>query len=161
MRAVLVEALEHPYTSVRSAAARALGQHFGEEVAVPAGGVEDPQEDSGSVGGDPLRIDWGYLAELGASPRLVLETVRGSLVIQLDTEEAPHTVQTIARLAQAGRFDGTPFHRVVPNFVIQGGDVAEGDGRGGPGFAITTEITGIPYLMDIDAKEVEAIFDWV
>jgi len=137
--------LEHPYAAVRRTAVRALGQHFGEEVELPEGGLETPGESASASGADPSRIDWGYLADLGASPRLVLETERGALVIRMSTEEAPHTVQTMARLAQQGRFDGTPFHRVVPNFVIQGGDVERGDGRGGPGFSITTEVTSIPY----------------
>lgn len=145
VRETLRGALQHPYADVRRAAATALGQHFGEEVEAPQGGLEVPGDVEALVGADPTRIDWNYLAGLGPSPRLVLETDRGTLAIRMSTEEAPLTVQTISRLAQQGRFDGTPFHRVVPNFVVQGGDVGAGDGSGGPGFAITTEITEIPY----------------
>ena len=66
-------------------------------------------------------------------PRLALETERGRIVVELDPAEAPLTVQTVLQLAQEGRYDGVPFHRVVPEFVIQGGD-PEGSGRGGPGY---------------------------
>jgi peptidylprolyl isomerase len=91
-------------------------------------------------------LDWGYLASLGTAPRWTLETDRGTVVVQLDPEEAPLTVQTIAKLSEEGRFDGVPFHRVVPNFVAQGGDFASGDGFGGPGFTIKSEFTQVPYL---------------
>jgi peptidylprolyl isomerase len=103
---------------------------------------------SGS-GADPAAIDWGYLAGLGTDPRLILETGRGTVVVRLDPEEAPLTVQTIARLAQEGRYDGVPFHRVVPNFVVQGGDFTSRDGFGGPGFTIRSEFTLIPYRRGV------------
>jgi peptidylprolyl isomerase len=92
-----------------------------------------------------LEVDWEALRRLGPRPRLVLETDRGTIVLRMRTEEAPLTVQAIAALAESGRYDGTPFHRVVPNFVIQGGDVSRGDGGGGPGFVIRSELTRTPY----------------
>jgi peptidylprolyl isomerase len=91
-------------------------------------------------------MQWHWLAQWGDAPRLRLETTRGTIVLELSTEQAPLTTQTMLTLAAEGRFDDTPFHRVVPNFVIQGGDVSRGDGWGGPGFAIRTELTRIPYL---------------
>jgi peptidylprolyl isomerase len=148
VRAELRQALGHPWADVRRTAALALGQHFGEDVEVSEGGLE-AGDATGPEGSDPTRIDWPFLSSLGPTPHLVLETERGELVIRMSTEEAPHTVQTVARLALEGRFHGTPFHRVVPNFVIQGGDVGSGDGRGGPGFAITTESTLIPYRRGV------------
>jgi len=91
-------------------------------------------------------IDWDALAALGPRPRLILETERGAAVtIEMDAGQAPLTVQTVARFAREGKYDGVPFHRVVPDFVVQGGDFARGDGWGGPGFAIRTEATRIPY----------------
>ena len=89
------------------------------------------------------------LPELGVaalSPRIAFDTNRGRIVLELDTEQAPHSVQTITRLVSEGRFDGVPFHRVIPNFVAQGGDVSGGAGRGGPGFQITSEFNELPYV---------------
>jgi peptidylprolyl isomerase len=91
------------------------------------------------------RVDWTFLRAMGARPRLALDTERGRIVVELDAEEAPLTVQTVLQLAQEGRYDGVPFHRVVPDFVIQGGDFERGDGYGGPGFAIRSEFTRIPF----------------
>ncbi|HCR03589.1 MAG TPA: peptidylprolyl isomerase [Gemmatimonadetes bacterium] len=83
---------------------------------------------------------------MGAHPRLVLETERGVIVVDLLTEEAPLTVQTLARLARGGRLDGVPFHRVLPNFMLQGGDVERGDGLGDPGFRLPSELTRLRYV---------------
>ena len=91
-------------------------------------------------------LDWDLLRALGASPRLVLETERGTVTLELFPDEAPLTVQTVARLAREGRYDGVPFHRVLPNFMAQGGDVARGDGLGQPGFRIPSELTHHRYV---------------
>ncbi|HMB91783.1 MAG TPA: peptidylprolyl isomerase [Rhodothermales bacterium] len=90
-------------------------------------------------------IDWAYLQSLGAHPQLVLNTTKGPITLVLNTEEAPLTVQTIAQFARDGKYNNVPFHRVVPNFVIQGGDYARRDGYGGPPFAIRSEFTRLPY----------------
>jgi len=103
-----------------------------------------PQADTEPEPFPPL--DWVFLAELGAHPRLVLETERGVVVVALFTEEAPVTVMTLARLAGEGRLDGVPFHRVLPNFMVQGGDVERGNGLGDPGFRIPSELTHIRYV---------------
>lgn len=83
--------------------------------------------------------DWVLLRKLGTKPTLQLETEAGLIVVQMDPLRAPSTVTAIARLAEAGMYNGIPFHRVVPNFVIQGGDVETGDGFGGPDFVIPNE----------------------
>jgi peptidyl-prolyl cis-trans isomerase B (cyclophilin B) len=57
---------------------------------------------------------------------------------------APHTVETFQSLAENGFYDGLTFHRVVPKFVIQGGD-PRGDGTGGPGFMIDEEFNTRPH----------------
>jgi cyclophilin family peptidyl-prolyl cis-trans isomerase/HEAT repeat protein len=101
-----------------------------------------------TLGGSPPRfppIDWDYLGTLGPAPRLVLETERGTIVLELHTEWAPATVQAITRFARDGRYDGIPFHRVVPNFVVQGGDIGAGDGFGGPDFFLPSELIPLPY----------------
>jgi peptidyl-prolyl cis-trans isomerase B (cyclophilin B) len=69
----------------------------------------------------------------------IVTTTKGSIRIKFQPEAAPFTVLNFIRLAQRSFYDGTVFHRVVPNFVIQGGDPL-GTGFGGPGYAINTEI---------------------
>ncbi|MDP2956348.1 MAG: peptidylprolyl isomerase [Longimicrobiales bacterium] len=140
---LLSEAARAPQPALRAAAARAL-ESMGLAVPDPAPAERAP--DATAPGDDEAqRVDWAYLASLGTAPRLRLETERGDVVLRLHTEEAPLTVQTLARLAQQGKYDGVPFHRVVPNFVVQGGDFSSGDGFGGPGFAIPSEFTLVPF----------------
>jgi cyclophilin family peptidyl-prolyl cis-trans isomerase len=62
-----------------------------------------------------------------------VETNCGSFTIELDTKGAPNTSASLVSLAKAGFFDGLTFHRIVPGFVIQGGDPM-GTGGGGPGY---------------------------
>src|ERR1700752_4470100 len=64
--------------------------------------------------------------------RVTIETARGPIVMELDPRLAPNTVNNFGSLARDGYYDALTFHRVVPEFVIQGGD-PEGTGRGGPG----------------------------
>ncbi len=64
---------------------------------------------------------------------LVMKTNCGSFTIRLDPKQSPHAVASIVKLAQAKYFDGTVFHRIVPGFVIQGGDPTA-SGTGGPGY---------------------------
>jgi cyclophilin family peptidyl-prolyl cis-trans isomerase len=66
--------------------------------------------------------------------RLVFQTSCGSFTVELDQEQAPKTAASLVALAESGFFDGTSFHRVVPGFVIQGGDPT-GSGTGGPGYS--------------------------
>ncbi len=83
--------------------------------------------------------------EAGApQPVLTIETERGVLELALFSGEAPVTVHNIRSLAARQYFDGQRFHRVVPNFVVQGGD-PRGDGSGGPGYAIRDEINRHRY----------------
>ena len=71
--------------------------------------------------------------EEGKTHRLAVKTNKGSFTVELDLESAPCTTASIADLAGKGFFDGTIFHRIVPGFVIQGGDPT-GTGTGGPGY---------------------------
>ena len=73
-----------------------------------------------------------------------LVTWRGTLQIVLDTKGAPLSAYRLARLAGDHFFDNLTFHRVVPDFVVQGGD-PRGDGWGGPGFALRDELSLEPY----------------
>jgi peptidyl-prolyl cis-trans isomerase B (cyclophilin B) len=62
-----------------------------------------------------------------------VRTSRGQFAIELDAGASPRAVESFAELARKGFFDGTVFHRIVPGFVIQGGDPT-GTGTGGPGY---------------------------
>jgi peptidyl-prolyl cis-trans isomerase B (cyclophilin B) len=70
----------------------------------------------------------------GKKPELVVETNCGSFTIKLDPKASPKTVASVAGLAEAGFYDDTTFHRIVPGFVIQGGDPTA-TGTGGPGYS--------------------------
>jgi cyclophilin family peptidyl-prolyl cis-trans isomerase len=75
--------------------------------------------------------------ELGADDTVTvtLETNCGAIPIELDTKQAPKTASSFASLAEQGFFDGVAFHRIVPGFVVQGGD-PQGTGMGGPGYKV-------------------------
>jgi cyclophilin family peptidyl-prolyl cis-trans isomerase len=68
----------------------------------------------------------------------ILHTSEGDVAIQLFPEDAPRTVENFTKLAQDGFYDGLIFHRVIPDFMIQGGD-PKGDGTGGPGYQFEDE----------------------
>jgi peptidyl-prolyl cis-trans isomerase B (cyclophilin B) len=70
----------------------------------------------------------------GKQPELVVETNCGSFTIKLDPSASPKTVASVAGLAEAGFYDNTTFHRIIPGFVIQGGDPTA-TGTGGPGYS--------------------------
>jgi peptidyl-prolyl cis-trans isomerase B (cyclophilin B) len=74
-------------------------------------------------------------APAGDGTTATIETDLGNIVIELYNESAPVAVENFINLAQAGFYDGVVFHRIVPGFVIQGGD-PNGDGSGGPGYEI-------------------------
>ena len=67
-----------------------------------------------------------------------LHTNHGAIRIELFPEDAPKTVGNFEELARKGFYDGTSFHRVIPDFMIQGGD-PRGDGTGGPGYTFEDE----------------------
>lgn len=72
-----------------------------------------------------------------------IETDRGTIEIELYEKDAPGTVANFEKLAKKGYYDGLSFHRVVPNFVIQGG-CPKGTGTGGPGWTIKCETANNP-----------------
>ena len=134
VEAFLRREMSRQHRAIVIAAGNALEALTGEAPVLPTG-YEPPER----------TVNWAYLQELGPHPQLVLETAKGAITLVLDAEQAPLTVQTLTQFARAGQFDGVPFHRVVPNFVIQGGDFARRDGFGGPPFSIRSEFTRIPY----------------
>ena len=70
--------------------------------------------------------------------RTTITTNRGTIVMDLDPQLAANTVNNFVGLARQGYYDGLTFHRVVPDFVVQGG-CPEGSGRGGPGYKFQDE----------------------
>ncbi len=88
--------------------------------------------------------DWQTLESIPTGQRVSIKTSKGTITLQLMREHAPFTVLSMYRLIQKGFFNGLSFHRVVPNFVIQGGD-PRGDGWGGPGYAIRSEYSLVNY----------------
>jgi cyclophilin family peptidyl-prolyl cis-trans isomerase len=81
----------------------------------------------------------------------VLETAQGTIVIKFHEKDAPKTVANFKKLVQSKFYDGTYFHRVIPGFMIQGGDPntknadPNDDGTGGPGYTVPAEIK-LPHL---------------
>jgi cyclophilin family peptidyl-prolyl cis-trans isomerase len=78
--------------------------------------------------------------------RATITTDRGTIVMDLDPKLAPTTVNNFVSLARQGYYDGLTFHRVVPEFVIQGG-CPEGSGRGGPGYRFGDEPVRGEYTL--------------
>lgn len=73
--------------------------------------------------------------------KAVISTQYGDMQVDLFEKDAPGTVDNFVRLAQSGYYDGLKFHRVIPDFVVQGG-CPNGTGTGGPGYTIKCELTG-------------------
>ena len=78
----------------------------------------------------------------------VLSTKGGNMTMAFYYDVAPHTVENFLDLASHGYFDGQKFHRIVPGFVIQGGD-PRGDGTGGPGYQIPAEFNERPHVEGV------------
>jgi cyclophilin family peptidyl-prolyl cis-trans isomerase/HEAT repeat protein len=78
------------------------------------------------------------------TPRALIYTALGRIEIHLDVVNTPLTTRNFIKLARRGFFDGLTFHRVVPGFVVQGGD-PRGDGNGGPGYTIRCELGERPF----------------
>ena len=73
-------------------------------------------------------------------PRAVIDTTMGRIVIELLPNEAPKTVENFVKLAKQGFYNNVIFHRVIPGFMIQGGDPT-GTGTGGPGYDFADEFS--------------------
>ena len=113
------------------ASIRASGAALARSMGMPGAGTKDI--------GEP-----GSMDDLHTIRGAIIQTAFGTAVVQLYPTEAPLTVQNFARLADEGFFDGLTFHRVVPDFVVQGGD-PRGDGWGGPGYSIPDEVNPIRH----------------
>nr|WP_290221594.1 peptidylprolyl isomerase [Trichocoleus desertorum] len=75
--------------------------------------------------------------------RAIMETAKGTINLELFEQDAPNTVKNFVDLANKGFYDGLTFHRVISDFMIQGG-CPQGTGTGGPGYKIKCETAGNP-----------------
>jgi HEAT repeat protein len=132
-KGLLEEALKDPRRPVAQKAAWALQEITGEDRSadVPV---------NSTIEGEPALRRARDLA--GA--KVLIETDKGQILIKLLTDEAPLTAANFADLVEDGFYDGLAFHRVVPDFVIQGG-CPRGDGWGGPGYMIPCEYNMVRY----------------
>jgi peptidyl-prolyl cis-trans isomerase B (cyclophilin B) len=94
---------------------------------------------------------WDHPPEMQIDPnkmyRVTMETNRGIIELEFYPQHAPRTVNNFVFLAREGFYDGVIFHRVISDFVIQGGDPT-GTGRGGPGYQFEDELIGNPLKHD-------------
>ena len=95
--------------------------------------------------------------ELPSVVSVIMKTAKGNITLELYSKVAPKTVANFVKLASTGFYDGTKFHRVEPNFVIQGGDpLSKTDdpnvGRGGPGYIFEDEIN--PNALGLPGAEI-------
>jgi cyclophilin family peptidyl-prolyl cis-trans isomerase len=123
--AQLKRALADPAASVSGLARQALLARGATDLPAPA----------------PSALTYSPYRELRfrRDPHVVLHTSRGEIELELFAREAPIHVANLVGFIRAGRYDGLPVHRVVPNFVIQGGD-PDGSGWGGAGYAVRAEV---------------------
>ena len=83
-----------------------------------------------------------------SNPIVTFQTTAGTFKAELYPEVAPNTVNNFISLGKKGFYDGTIFHRVIPGFMIQGGD-PEGSGMGGPGYGIKGEFSANGFKNDL------------
>ena len=86
----------------------------------------------------------------GETRTVVIETAKGSITIKVEADLGPRAAGNFVALAECGYFDGIVFHRLVPGFVIQGGD-PDGTGSGGPGYQFPNDPVNVPYARGIVA----------
>ncbi len=135
VRPLLESLRDDPRPEIRRAGAEALFALTRREVDGEAWGLD----------GLEFPVEWALLRRVGPDPEILIETERGGIRVRLAPEVAPQTVSALLTQILAGAHDEGSFHRVIPNFVIQGGDIGVGDGTGGPPYRLRTELTGIPF----------------
>jgi cyclophilin family peptidyl-prolyl cis-trans isomerase/HEAT repeat protein len=137
-RPLLDEALKDKDWAVRVRAADLLREQKVTDGVAHAMRPATPGEDVESAA-------WKAMVAPPFSPHAFIETDKGTVEIELAVLDAPITSRNFMTLARKGFFNGVAFHRIVPDFVVQGGD-PRGDGEGGPGYTIRDELNQRPYL---------------
>tara|TARA_B110000285_G_scaffold104628_1_gene119168 strand:+ start:731 stop:1216 length:486 start_codon:yes stop_codon:yes gene_type:complete len=82
-----------------------------------------------------------FASKYNTMQKVEIHTDKGVMKIELYQKDAPKTVANFIKLAESGFYNGLTFHRVIPNFVVQGG-CPDGTGAGGPGYSIDCELDG-------------------
>lgn len=104
-----------------------------------------PQPTPAPVGRAPQHpIDWAVVGGIAAGQRVKLRTTQGDIVLELRVNDAPGSVASFVALARRHFYDGLYFHRVVPDFVAQGGD-PRGDGAGSTDYTLRSEFGDVRY----------------
>lgn len=142
---ILTENLNSPNYDICKASANALKKITGKDYTFNT----KPKTD----------FDWEFIKNLPSKRFATINTNRGKIKIEMLINFAPLTVQNFVKLAEKKFYDGIIFHRIVPNFVIQGGDPLN-SGYGGPEFSIRSEFSGFNYKegavgMASDGKDTE------
>ncbi|CAN5748758.1 hypothetical protein BH20ACT23_BH20ACT23_10140 [soil metagenome] len=125
-----------------------IGSQSGDDDTTQTGGRQESGSNPGCDAGDPPENDAQQYEQpasqeqvlgVGVDYWAILETSCGTIEVDLLEQEAPSTVANFIFLAEEGFYDGLTWHRVINEFVIQGGD-PEGDGSGGPGYEFADEL---------------------
>ena len=95
---------------------------------------------------DTTKIPQAGQPEDPSNPQVIMETDSGTIVLELFPKEAPITVENFLKLVNQKFYDGLVFHRVIPGFMIQGGD-PKGNGSGGPGWTIQGEFGARKHVL--------------
>lgn len=104
------------------------------------------QNTNGTPGGQASQAPAGVTSTAATgAPIAVIETAKGTIKFRFFSSDAPKTCENFITLANKGFYNGLTFHRVEPNFVVQGGD-PNGNGSGGPGYNIKAEFNKNPHL---------------
>ena len=143
---LLEKTLKVPNYDVAKTAAKALKSITGKDFKV----IAKPKTD----------FDWNYLNKIQKRLFVNIKTELGTIKIKLDLSDAPFSVMNFVKLSEKGFYNGTDFHRVVPNFVIQGGDPMN-TGWGGPDYSIRSEFSPVHYTTGVfgmasDGKDTES-----
>ena len=128
-------------------AALVAGACGGGSTPVPAIPAAAPTEAAGASGcptSPPAALP------AGETRTVVIETAKGSITIKVEADLGPLAAGNFVALAECGFYDGIVFHRLVPGFVIQGGDPA-GTGGGGPGYEFPNDPVNVPYARGVVA----------
>ena len=137
VRAVFDRALRDPDWAVRRKAAELL------EEREPGAGYDERIRPA--PGRRAVDFSADHLIRPAVSPHVFIETEDGTIELELAVLDAPVIADNFAGLARRGFYDGLSFHRVIGNYVVQGGD-PRADSEGGPGYTVRDEVNPIPFL---------------